>query len=91
MTAPAVEVVLLAATLAATSAPRRDYPIRPVPFTDVTIEDAFWGPRLETNRTRTIPALFQQSEDTGRIDNFMVAARLKPGKFVGLRYKPPPP
>jgi uncharacterized protein len=81
----ALEVVLLAA-LAATPAAKRDYPVRPVPFTDVTIADSFWAPRIETNRTRTIPALFKMSEDTGRIDNFMIAAGLKPGKFVGQRY-----
>jgi hypothetical protein len=40
----------------------RDYPIRPVPSTDVRIEDRFGGPRLATNRSRTIPALFEHVE-----------------------------
>ncbi len=29
-----------------------DYPIRPVPFTQVRLTDSFWAPRLETNRDR---------------------------------------
>ncbi len=58
-----------------------DYPIQPARFTDVTFTDAFWAPRLETNRTVTIPFAFKQSEDTGRIANFEIAARLKTGSF----------
>jgi hypothetical protein len=33
----------------------RDYPVKPVPFTAVHFHDAFWLPRIETNRTVTIP------------------------------------
>ena len=51
-----------------------DYPIRPVPFTEVTLEDTFWLPRLETNRTVTIPYALQMCEETGRISNFDRAA-----------------
>ena len=32
-----------------------DYPIEPVPFTSVRVTDTFWLPRIETNRTVTIP------------------------------------
>jgi len=64
----------------------RDYPIVPVPFTDVQIVDGFWAPRLETNRTVTIPYDFKKCEETSRIDNFAVAGRLKSGEFVGIRY-----
>jgi len=60
-----------------------DYPIRPVPFTQVKVNDAFWQPRLETNRKVTIPFAFGQCEQTGRINNFAVAARIKTGKFSG--------
>lgn len=31
-----------------------DYPIRPVPFTAVRVDDPFWTPRLETNRLTTV-------------------------------------
>ncbi|MBI1881162.1 MAG: glycoside hydrolase family 127 protein, partial [Chloroflexi bacterium] len=42
----------------------------PVPFTRVTIEDTFWAPKLQVNRERTIPHIYQQCLQTGRIDAF---------------------
>ncbi len=56
-----------------------DYPIQPVPFTAVTIEDNFWAPKIKTNHEVTIPYGFMQSAD--RISNFEVAAGLKTGNF----------
>ena len=44
--------------------------LEPVPFTSVTFEDAFWAPRVEVNRTVTIPYIYQQCEETGRISAF---------------------
>ena len=61
-----------------------DYPIRPVPANVVQFTDTFWYPRLETNRTVTIPASFQKCEDTGRIENFKVAAGISDKKWVGI-------
>lgn len=58
-----------------------DYPVKPVPFTEVQFHDAFWLPRMETNRTVTIPYAFEQSEETGRIKNFEIAGGLKEGGF----------
>ena len=58
-----------------------DYPIKPVDFTQVNIEDTFWKPKLETNRTVTIPFGFRMCESTGRIENFSIAAGLKSGQF----------
>jgi DUF1680 family protein len=43
----------------------------------VRVSGGFWGPRLETNRTRTLPIEYQQSKETGRIDAFRLA--WKPG------------
>ena len=63
-----------------------DYPVRPVPFTAVHLEDAFWRPRLETNRTVTLPFAFRQCEQTGRIDNFARAGGLQEGPHQGRRY-----
>ncbi|HSA95758.1 MAG TPA: glycoside hydrolase family 127 protein, partial [Acidobacteriota bacterium] len=65
---------------------RRDYPITPVPFTAVRLTDAFWAPRIETNRTVTIPAIFRKCEETGRIDNFAIAGGLMKGEYTGERY-----
>jgi len=61
-----------------------DYPIRPVPFTAVTVADSFWSPRLDTNRTVTVRYDFQKCERTGRISNFAKAGGLEEGDFEGL-------
>lgn len=63
-----------------------DYPITPVPFTKVKIIDSFWKPRLETNRKVTIPYDFEKCEETKRIQNFEIAAGMKEGDFVGIRF-----
>ena len=65
---------------------KQDYPIRPVDFTRVKLEDEFWAPRLKINRTVTIPYLLKLDEETGRTDNFRIAAGLKKGKHTGKRY-----
>ena len=66
--------------------PRKDYPIRAVPLTSVRITDRFWAPKREINRTVTIPHIMQQNELTGRVDNFLKAAKKKPGAYQGQRY-----
>jgi len=58
----------------------RDYAIKPVSFTQVKLDDKFWSPRIETNRTVTIPASFARCENTGRVKNFEMAA-VRSGKF----------
>jgi len=58
----------------------QDYPIQPVSFTKVRLDDRFWLPRIETNRKVTIPASFARCENTGRVKNFEMAAVHK-GKF----------
>jgi len=60
-----------------------DYPYKDVSFTQVHIHDHFLASRIETARTVTVPYAFQKCEETGRIDNFAVAAGLKEGKFRG--------
>ncbi len=63
-----------------------NYPYMPVPFSRVQIEDEFWAPRIETNRTVTIPFAFRMNEETGRMDNFRIAAGLMKGTYKGKRY-----
>lgn len=70
----ALAVVLMLALSCAQAPPKADYPAAPVPFTDVHLTDAFWAPRLEINRTVTIPHIFKMSEETGRVKNFDLAA-----------------
>ncbi|AQQ08770.1 hypothetical protein L21SP3_00560 [Sedimentisphaera cyanobacteriorum] len=57
----------------------QDY-LEPVPFTEVSFNDEFWLPRLQTNRKVTVPHIFNKLEETGRIDNFAIAGGLKNGK-----------
>ena len=74
---------VLLAGLGSGLAAGRDYPIRPVPFTEVRMTDAFWAPRIETNRTVTIPYAFAKCEENGRMDNFLLAAGQKEGEHQG--------
>jgi DUF1680 family protein len=61
-----------------------DYPLEPVPFTKVRITEGFWLPRMETNRTVTVPYDFKKCEETGRISNFAKAGGLMEGDFEGI-------
>ncbi|MCL4222452.1 MAG: glycoside hydrolase family 127 protein [Phycisphaerales bacterium] len=74
---------LAALTLAMPTNPAPDYPYQPVPFTAVHWHDHFWAPRIETNRAVTIPYAFEQSEQTGRIENFKVAGGLSDKPWTG--------
>jgi len=64
----------------------KDYPLKPVSFTQVKVTDDFWAPRIETNRAVTIPFIFKLCEETGRIDNFAIAGGLMKGEYKGERY-----
>lgn len=59
---------------------KADYKIQGVPFNEVKISDQFWLPKIETNRTVTIPASFAKCQETGRVENFVKAAK-KQGEF----------
>jgi len=76
-------IVIAVSTGTCSKAPKADYPAAPVPFTDVHLTDAFWAPRLETNRTVTIPHIFKQSEETGRVKNFELAEAALAGATDG--------
>ena len=50
--------------------------VTPVGFADVTVDDAFWGPRLRSHKDVTLGVCIDQIENrTGRIRNFENAAR----------------
>ena len=42
--------------------------LEPVPLDEVTIDGTFWAPRLEINRSVTLPIEYDQLEMTGRIN-----------------------
>ena len=80
---PAVALVMLAGQFPVM---KPDYPIQAVGYTKVKLADELWAPRIETNRVVTIPYLFKMNEESGRVDNFRIAAGLKKGKHTGKRY-----
>jgi len=57
-----------------------DYQVQGIPFNKVIIDDKFWLPKIEINRTITIPTSFKKCEETGRVENFIQAAK-RSGKF----------
>ncbi|MHB8865058.1 MAG: glycoside hydrolase family 127 protein [Pirellulaceae bacterium] len=57
-----------------------------VPFTAVKVRDAFWAPRLQINREKSLPHNFKWCEETGRFSNFAKAAGLVEGKFEGIYF-----
>jgi DUF1680 family protein len=59
------------------------YPYQGITFNKVHLNDNFWLPKIEVNRTETIPWSFHQSKITGRIKNFEQAAA-RSGKLCGV-------
>jgi DUF1680 family protein len=57
--------------------------LRELPLTAVQIQDPFWSPRLEVNRTRTLEHVYKELEVTGCIRNFDLAGGKAEGKFGG--------
>jgi hypothetical protein len=80
----AAGMVLVAASCAKTDKHTGDYPVQPVSFNQVNLEDAFWAPRVRLNAELTIPYAFKQSEETGRIKNFDVASGTEEGGFCSI-------
>ena len=79
-------MVLIYFSLFCSRSSPKDYPIQPITFTKVKIGDNFWQPRLETNRTITIPYAFKMNEETGRLNNLRKAAGLREGPYQGRRF-----
>ena len=73
--------------LLAGSSAKADYPISPVPFTQVRLEGGLLGDRQKINRSATLRHLLKQNEATGRNENFKAAVeeivRLKPSSSKG--------
>ena len=63
-----------------------DYPYHEVPFTCVTLKDNFWMPRVETCCRITLPHIFEQCRQTGRIDNFLIAAGKKTAPLTSFGF-----
>ena len=76
-------LALLALSASAARKPAATAPIQEVAFTQVHLNDGFWLPRIETNRTVSIPSAFHECEANGRFDNFALAAGLIQGEHKG--------
>lgn len=75
---------MTALTLTASAAKQSPtVPIQEVSFTQVHLNDGFWSPRIEINRTVSIPSAFHECEVNGRFDNFAIAAGLIKGEHRG--------
>jgi len=75
---------MLIGCLAMTAAGMADErPLSPLSYRDVRLNGGFWGARQETTFHKTLPAVFRQCEQTGRISNFDKAAGKEEGKHEG--------
>jgi uncharacterized protein len=69
-----------------------DYPFQPVPFTAVRVTGGFWQEKQEVNRAVTVPFAMQQCEESGRLNNFDLAAEVMRRRAAGettFQIKPP--
>jgi DUF1680 family protein len=81
-----IAMIIVFAAMANCQAQQKSDNLTAVPFTEVTVADEFWAPRMETNRKVTVPYDFQKCEQTGRIDNFAKAGGLMKGQFEGIYF-----
>ena len=59
-------IALLFVACTQTAARKSDYPVFPVSYKNVQVTDAFWTPRLENNRTVSIPGMLDRYDGAGR-------------------------
>lgn len=88
----ALFVPALVLSLSPTLLPAADYPMRPVPFTEVSFTRGLWHDRQETNNKVTLPFALEQCETSKRMDNFDLAADTMKRRASGDRdfqHKPP--
>jgi len=58
--------------------------LQPVLFSQVALNDNFWAPRIDKNRTTGLPTLYQSFVDNHNLDNFAKAAGLMGGNHDGF-------
>jgi DUF1680 family protein len=82
---------VLAALLPAGWLAAADYPVQPVPFTDVSFTGGLWHDRQETNNRVTLPFALGQCESSKRMENFDLAADTMKRRAAGekdFQHKP---
>lgn len=84
---PSVTCLICLLPLSKAGAQEKIYQLTPVSYSDVTIEDKFWSPRIDNVATNTLKACIEYTENkTGRIRNFEKAARRKGEPHEGIYY-----
>ncbi len=68
------------------AAPPSPTAYRAASLRDVHLTDDVWRPRLERNRTVTIPHILEENRETGRVANFDRAAGKASGAYQGRRF-----
>ena len=76
-------ILLASAGAPCLAADSRLLKLQPVPFTDVQINDSFWSPRQEANRTASLPLNFEMLKKSGNIRNLELAAAKATSGFTG--------
>ena len=78
-------ILVSAALVAAACAASADaaYPVRPVPFTDVTLTAGMLRERQQVNRKVTVPFALDQCQSSKRMDNFDLAAETMKRRAAG--------
>jgi DUF1680 family protein len=61
-------------------------PLHGVPFSDVSFTDAFWAPRIATNRAATLPHLLRELERQGSLGGFRMLAGDKSQTYRGYMW-----
>ena len=73
----------LASGPACQTGPKSDYRVKAVPFTSVHFTDGFWATRQQADIAVTISHEMKETEKTGRIKNFELAAAALAGATDG--------
>lgn len=83
-----VVVLTIGSLIASKAIAQSSYHIyEPVNFSQVTVTDDFWKPKMDLVATKTLQACIYQTEiNTPRIRNFAIDAGRAQGKFVGRFY-----
>lgn len=76
----------LVAVFAGVDAVDKPIPATAVPFTDVTVRDGFWAPRIETNRKATVEHSLAMLERAGNYRNLTLAIDGKHEGYEGLLF-----
>jgi Uncharacterized protein conserved in bacteria len=74
-------LIIFFLTSGCTHGKKLDYSIKSPKLTAVKLNDNFWEKRIETDIKITIPHIFKEEENTGRIKNFEIAGPAGHGNF----------